>query len=214
MDWPTRIALFPLPNVLLFPGLPLPLHVFEPRYQELVNDVDKGDHLVGIVLLKGEWRQEYYGNPGVYEIGCAGRLINVEELEDGRSNILLQGVREFRILSHIMEKPYREAEVEWRPVASESLEHGERGELATLLERFLDDEISEAAARILREPSVSDAAFVNSLCYILDLAPLEKQALLQEVCIADRARRLREIVEFHLEEQRFFSGPPSLERYH
>ena len=113
---PEAIPLFPLPNAVLFPGVPLPLHIFEPRYREMVREVERSEHkLVGMVLLRGDWRKDYYGRPDVYAVGCAGRLVSVEPLPDGRFNILLQGVREFALLGEGGDRAYREGEVAWRP---------------------------------------------------------------------------------------------------
>src|SRR5437867_2777472 len=91
---PRLIPLFPLPNVVLFPQVLLPLHIFEPRYREMVKDVaESDDELIGMILLRGH---EDLADPGhdVFTIGCAGRMIRKVDLPDGRSNILLQGVRE------------------------------------------------------------------------------------------------------------------------
>ena len=99
MDLPARVPLFPLPNAVLFPGVPLPLHIFEPRYRDMVRDAERGEaRLIGMVLLRGEWRKEYYGCPEIYPVGCAGRMVSVEPLADGRYNILLHGVREFTVV--------------------------------------------------------------------------------------------------------------------
>src|SRR4029077_10195897 len=118
MSLPSSIPLFPLPNVVLFPQVLLPLHVFEPRYREMVRDVAAGDELIGMILLRGP------ESPGsgrdVYSVGCAGRMVRKVELPDGRSNILLQGVREFVAREQHFERPYRPGPVEWRPPAERS----------------------------------------------------------------------------------------------
>ena len=115
MDLPKLVPLFPLPNAVLFPGVPLPLHVFEPRYRTMVRDAERSEErLIGMVLLRGEWRREYYGAPEIYPIGCAGRMVSVEPLADGRYNILLHGVREFTIVTERRDQSYREAEIVWR----------------------------------------------------------------------------------------------------
>ena len=67
------IPLFPLPNVVFFPGVPLPLHVFEERYREMVADcIREGQELIGMTLLRGDWKDDYYGRPEIFEIGCGG----------------------------------------------------------------------------------------------------------------------------------------------
>src|SRR5262245_40726916 len=108
-ELPGLIPLFPLPNVVLFPGVPLPLHIFEPRYRDMVRDTPAGERsLIGMVLLRGDWRKEYYQNPEVFAVGCAGRVMSVQPLPDGRYNILLHGLREFVIENEVRERSYRQ----------------------------------------------------------------------------------------------------------
>ncbi len=91
---PPTIPLFPLPNVVLFPNVYLPLHIFEPRYREMVSDALDGDRIIGMVLLRPGWEGDYEGRPAVYPVGCAGLISHAERLSDGRYNIVLQGARE------------------------------------------------------------------------------------------------------------------------
>ena len=92
------LPIFPLPNVVLFPNVFLPLHIFEPRYREMVADALKSDRLIGMVLLRPGWQGDYEGRPAVYPIGCSGVITHVDQLADGRYNIVLRGVQRFRIL--------------------------------------------------------------------------------------------------------------------
>ena len=80
---PDRIPIFPLPNVVLFPHVFLPLHIFEPRYREMVADAIDGDRLIGMVLLRDGWRRYAGPNPPVFRVGCAGRITHVASLPDG-----------------------------------------------------------------------------------------------------------------------------------
>ena len=77
MDLPSTIPVFPLPSVVLFPGVPLPLHIFEPRYREMVRDAAASHEMIGMALLRGDWRRDYEGNPDIFEVGCAGKIVNV-----------------------------------------------------------------------------------------------------------------------------------------
>src|SRR5918997_2308167 len=88
-DVPNRIPVFPLPNVVFFPKTYLPLHIFEHRYRDMIADAAAEGQCIGIALLKEGWEQNYYGNPPVFEVGCAGRLVSAQGLPDGRYNILL-----------------------------------------------------------------------------------------------------------------------------
>jgi Lon protease-like protein len=210
MDLPSTIPIFPLPNVVLFPGVPLPLHIFEPRYRDMVRDSTAGPEIIGMVLLRGDWRSDYEGNPEIFEIGCAGKIVNVESLPDGRFNILLHGTREFTIRRMLLDRSYRQAEVAWRTGGQGGLGESRRATVIRLLTQFLHAEPSSPAHRLLQDQSLSDDLLVNFFSYALEIEPLEKQGLLQADTLAGRAQRLIEIIEFHLEESRLTlkrSGP-------
>jgi Lon protease-like protein len=210
MDFPSIIPVFPLPNVVLFPGVPLPLHIFEPRYRDMVRDAAQGYEIIGMTLLRGDWQARYDGNPDIFATGCAGKLVNVEALPDGRFNIVLHGLREFSVRQHIFDKSYRQAEVGWRKTVHGTLDATARDELTRLLGRFLDAQPATPAHRLLHDPSLTDDLLVNFFSYALEISPIEKQGLLEADTLADRATRLAEILEFHLVESRLTmkrSGP-------
>ena len=108
----TLLPLFPLPNVVLFPGVLLPLHIFEPRYRALTADVLDSDRRLGMVLLQPGWEPDYDGKPPIFPIGCSGVIVHAARLEDGRYNILLRGLDRFRIVTEDHALPYRRATVE------------------------------------------------------------------------------------------------------
>ncbi|HEX9368003.1 MAG TPA: LON peptidase substrate-binding domain-containing protein, partial [Vicinamibacterales bacterium] len=108
---PPTIPIFPLPNVVLFPNVFLPLHIFEPRYRQMVDAALNGDRVIGMVLLRPGWERDYEGRPPVYPIGCAGVITHAERLPDGRFNIVLRGMEKFRIASEETERLYRLATV-------------------------------------------------------------------------------------------------------
>jgi uncharacterized protein len=94
-----RLPIFPLPEVVFFPETVLPLHVFEPRYRQMITDCLAGDRWLGVVMLRPGWEKDYQGRPPVHDIAGAGEIIQAEMLSDGRYNILLDGRRRVRILS-------------------------------------------------------------------------------------------------------------------
>src|SRR6187455_1781223 len=96
---PATIPIFPLPDVVLFPDVDRPLHIFEPRYRAMVADALKGDRIIGMVLLQPGHEAEYEGRPPVYPVGCAGIITDVQELPDGRFNLVLRGFAKFRVIS-------------------------------------------------------------------------------------------------------------------
>ena len=197
MDLPSFIPIFPLPNVVLFPEVPLPLHIFEPRYREMVRDALAGPGVIGMTLLRGEWQDEYFAAPEVYRVGCAGRIVETTPLPDGKFNIVLSGLREFEIVSEQRERAYRQASVVWRPAADGALPPELRAELIRTIELYIGRTGAVDARQLLGDASLGDTTLVNFFAFWLDLSPIDKQCLLESVGEA-RARRLLEILEFHL----------------
>jgi uncharacterized protein len=191
------LPLFPLPNVVLFPNVFLPLHVFEPRYREMVADAAASDRMIGMVLLRPGWERDYEGRPPIYPIGCSGVMTHVERLPDGRYNLVLRGLERFRILEEDHEKSYRRAVIE--PLHERSLPHDDR--LAVhrhreKLETMLAPAIIGGDAKI--PTTMSDEDLINALAQYLDLEPLEKQALLEKPCLRTRAAALVELLEMKI----------------
>jgi Lon protease-like protein len=104
-----RIPLFPLPEVTFFPATVLPLHVFEPRYRQMVADCLAGDGWLAVGMLRPGWEKDYQGRPPVHQVAGAGEIIQAESLTDGRYNVLLDGRSRVRILTEepAGERPYR-----------------------------------------------------------------------------------------------------------
>lgn len=200
---PNRLPVFPLPNVVFFPKTYLPLHVFEPRYRRMVADVTIGGQCIAMALLKEGWEPDYYENPAIYPALCIGRIVSVQPLPDGRSNILLQGLERCEILEEHFEKPYREATVRVTPMQSkEGLSNGVRRSLIEVLGRYLQAREDSAAWQGFFREEVSDEVLVNTLSTYLDCTPLEKQFLLEADGLHQRARRLNDVVQFMLHEHR------------
>src|SRR4029079_18335038 len=126
---PAEIPLFPLPETTLFPGVSRPLQIYEPRYKEMIADALKGDRIIGMVRLRAGFEKDYEGRPPIYAIGCAGRIVQSEQLPDGRYLILLQGLTPFRVLGENQRKPYRLGRVEAVP---DRIEEQERLTLRSL----------------------------------------------------------------------------------
>jgi Lon protease-like protein len=106
-----RIPLFPLPGVVLLPGTLLPLHIFEPRYRAMVADALSGDRPIGMAMMKPGWERSG-ATPPIFPVGGAGRIVESEELPDGRYNIVIEGEFRYRILEESPPAPYRVARVE------------------------------------------------------------------------------------------------------
>jgi Lon protease-like protein len=197
MELPGFIPIFPLPNVVLFPEVPLPLHIFEPRYCAMVRDALAGSGLIGMVLLRGDWADDYQGAPEIYRTGCVGRIVETTPLPDGKFNIVLAGIREFTIVSEQRERAYRQATVEWREQRDSPLPVGLRSRLVQMIERYVGRSGDDLAHELLGDARLDDQTLINFFAFWLDFGPIEKQCLL-EATGADRAQRLLEVLEFHL----------------
>jgi Lon protease-like protein len=192
---PPTIPIFPLPNVVLFPNVFLPLHIFEARYRQMVEDTLKGDRIIGMVLLRPGWEGNYEGRPPVYPIGCAGVVTHAERLADGRYNIVLRGMEKFRVAGEDAERPYRMATVIAVPEPpAESVRQEMRSERRRL-EALLVPQ-PEGPQRDPKVPtSMPDEDLVNALAQYLEFDPVEKQALLERDGLLDRCRSLIELLE-------------------
>ena len=192
---PRTIPIFPLPNVVLFPNVVLPLHIFEPRYREMVSDALGGDRVIGMVLLRPGWERDYEGRPPVYPIGCAGVITHAERMADGRYNIALRGMEKFRIAGEDHSRNYRVATVE---TLTEELTPRERTEIREerrRLEALLVPQPEGRGADTKVPPAMPDEDLVNALAQYLELEPVEKQALLERTGVLDRCRSLIELLE-------------------
>jgi Lon protease-like protein len=192
---PPTIPIFPLPDAVLFPNVFLPLHIFEPRYREMVADTLKGDRIIGMTLLRPGYEAHYNGRPPIYPIGCAGVVTHSEPLADGRFNIVLRGLEKFRVTGEERGRPYRLAQVEPLP---ETIGEADREAIRNQrrrLEALLAAAIERAGAEPKFPPAVPDEDLVNALAQYIQLEPLERQALLERDGILDRCRGLVELLE-------------------
>ena len=197
---PPTIPLFPLPNAVLFPNVFLPLHIFEPRYREMVADALEGDRIIGMTLLRPGWERDYEGRPAIYPIGCAGLITFVERHKDGRYNIVLRGLEKFRVIEEdaTTARPYRIARVDSIVESVESMSDDERSAMRTArrrLESLLVPQPEGRGAEPKVPPSMPDEDLVNALAQYLELEPVEKQALLERETLLARCRSLIELLE-------------------
>ena len=191
---PAIIPIFPLPNVVLFPSVFLPLHIFEDRYRQMLTEVLQGDRIIGIVLVRGK-RDDIEEPPPVHPIGCAGLVSHAEPLPDGRSNIILRGLQRFRIDQEEHSRSYRRAEITPLPEISSEASALELNQTRTRLETLLAGRLETDSGEIMVQSDMGDEDLVNTLAQYLDLDPLEKQALLQFDDLVDRSRALIELLE-------------------
>lgn len=198
-----HLPLFPLPDLVHFPRTELRLHVFEPRYRQLLRDLARapGRKWIGMVLLRPGWSEEYEGKPPIHPTGTAGRLESVEPLPDGRSNIVLYGDFRFEVEQEIGERPYRLARVRRLAEPDAALSEIDlpalRRDIAGLAER-LSCEMGERfplPGESLREllHQASTEELVNRIASDLDVPALRKQQLLA-ADLPERAQSLLSIL--------------------
>jgi uncharacterized protein len=193
---PPTIPIFPLPNVVLFPNVFLPLHIFEARYRQMVDAALGGDRIIGMVLLRPGWEGDYEGRPPVYPIGCAGVITHAERLPDGRFNIVLRGMEKFRIAGEeATSELYRIASVvSVAEPSADSVKAEMRGERRRLESLLVPQ--PEGQPRDQKVPSsMPDEDLVNALAQYMEFEPVEKQALLERDGLLDRCRSLIELLE-------------------
>lgn len=187
---PSEIPLFPLPEVVLFPGVRRPLQIYEPRYRDMIADALKGNRIIGTVLLQPGFEANYEGRPPVYSIGCAGVIDDYELLPDGRYVILLRGLTTFRIAGEDQRKPYRLARVEEIPELLKDDERGPlstaRSKLADLLNKTLPVDVEPP------DPKLEDVEFINITAQALAMSEADRQSLLERNSVLARARALVE----------------------
>jgi Lon protease-like protein len=155
--------------------MPLPLHVFEPRYRKMVEDALATHRSIGMILLKPGWEADYEGRPPIYPVGCSGEIAQHERLEDGRYNIVLRAQSRFRVLEEHDDEPYRIATVELLPD-----EPGNPDALDSLRRRVLTTiaRAVEGPSSLVLQGDVPHELLVNALSQSLGLSPVEKQSLL------------------------------------
>jgi len=195
---PSLIPIFPLPNVVLFPNVFLPLHIFETRYRAMVADALAGDRIIGMALLQPGYQSDYEGRPPVYPVGTAGVITHTEALPDGRFNIVLRGIEKFRILEEDASRPYRLARIDPLPELTSEVEREAVRDQRRKLEAALKTTIELTGSEPTFSPSVSDADVVNALAQYLELEPIERQALLERDGVLARAQGLAELLEFKM----------------
>jgi Lon protease-like protein len=187
----TRLSIFPLPGAILYPGLQLPLHIFEPRYRALVTDSLARDRRIAMIQPQGSFE----GAP-LFTIGCVGHIGQVEALDDGRFNLVLEGVARFRLLREIdAATPFRQVEAELLvEPRDEPLSAIERAGFEREARRF-------AAAQGYRVDwesvaRLDDVSLINGVSQIAPFDAAAKQALLEAEGIAARCELLVQLMQF------------------
>jgi Lon protease-like protein len=186
-----RLSIFPLAGALLFPGLQLPLRIFEPRYRAMVSDALARDQRIAMIQPQG-------GSDGapLFRVGCVGKIADVEALEDGRYNVVLQGIARFHILRELdVTTPFRQVEAELiAEPETEALSAIERAGFEREARTF-----ATAQGYAVDWDSVGkldDAALINGVAQIAPFDIAAKQALLEAQTLAARCELLVQLMQF------------------
>lgn len=199
------LPLFPLPNLVFFPNTRLPLHVFEPRYRQLVKDVIDADSRFGIVLLRSGWEEDYFGAPAIHPCGTMGTIEQAVSLDDGKFNILVRGDVRFQILGEVSHVPYRTARVVAQPQLERSPTeaYAQREWLADLSRQYLTYLPNQMAVPEIE--TVGLDALTNALIMSLNLDAEEKQRLLEIDDLLTRAEQIGAELQNRIESLRFLA---------
>lgn len=197
----TRLPIFPLVGAILFPGLQLPLHIFEPRYRALVGSALARDRRIAMIQPQGP-----ADDAPLFSIGCVGKIADVEALEDGRYNIVLEGEARFRMVREIAAStPFRQIEAELiAEPEDEALSPVERASFEREARRFADRQGYsvdwDSAERL------DDVSLINGVSQIAPFDSAAKQALLEAADLRQRCELLVQLMQF------FGRGDPDEER--
>jgi Lon protease-like protein len=192
-----RIAIFPLPGAVLFPGLHLPLHIFEPRYRAMVQEVLARDRQIGMIqprVLAGEEDRE---PPALDDIGCIGKIVDIEALDDGRFNLVLEGTARFRVRRELdVTTPFRQIEAEIAPEREDAavLSGIERASLEREAKRFAERQGYVVDWNAVGQ--LDDATLVNGIAQVAPFDAAAKQALLEAASIDARAELVVQMMQF------------------
>jgi Lon protease-like protein len=189
------VPVFPLPEAVLFPGVRMPLHIFEPRYQAMVKDAWAGERLIALATLLPGWEKDYEGAPPFHPLATVGRIVERVELPEGRSNLVLEGLERARLDEEFTDRPYRLARAQVvadLPVPSGDAETAELKERLLLTYAYL--------VHLLRHPeepvafddeTTSLESVVHVICQNLDVPVFQKLRALEAAGPLERAPMAR-----------------------
>jgi len=188
---PTRLSIFPLSGAILFPGLQLPLHIFEPRYRALVGDALVRDRRIAMV----QPQRAVEGSP-LYTVGTVGRIGEIEAMDDGRYNLILEGESRFKLLSELdVTTAFRQVEGDLiEDDYEETLSYAQRGGFEREAREFADSQGYSVDWDSVER--LDDQSLINGVSQIAPFDPASKQALLEAASLSDRCELLVQLMQF------------------
>jgi uncharacterized protein len=199
------LPLFPLPNLVFFPRTRLPLHIFEPRYRQMISDAVAADHRFGIVLLRPGWEGEYFGAPPIHTLGTVGQIEQAVPLDDGRYNVLVRGEVRFRVVGEVSREPYRTARVIVQPEQTREVAqaYAQKEWLADLSRQYLHYLPDQSSVPEI--DTVELEALTNALIMSLNIDVQEKQRLLEIDDLIARAEDIGRELQNRIESLQFLA---------
>jgi len=203
---PTQwMPLFPLPSTVFFPSTDLPLHIFEPRYRQMIDEALEGDGKIGMVLLKPGWESNYNAKPEIAQIGCFGTIDRHTKFPDGKYNILLKGVSRFQIVKEFGGKPYRRAEIKLLKEENDEFIIGDdRSEKIRLINHtreftnLLPDSRPEKIDSVLKSCKLM-SELADHLAYQLDITVEQKQSFLEQQDVKKRVEFIHSMIQMKID---------------
>ncbi len=190
------VPLFPLPQTVFYPHTVLPLHIFEPRYRQMVADALDGQRKIGMVLLLPGWEEKYFAAPPIAKVGCVGEIEKHVRLDDGKYNMVLKGLNRFQIVGETEGKPYRRAHIApLKEINDQSLNPGPNSLKEELIRHCLQyTRLLPSGENFKKEMNLEACKTLSHLtdqmAYQLNLTVEQKQKLLEE---QDVLRRIEAI---------------------
>lgn len=192
--------IFPLPTLVLFPDVFVPLKIFEPRYVQMVEDALADDELIAVALLKPGWEEDYNGKPAIHPVVCLGKILKYKELPSGEYDIILYGIARARVEEELASDPYRRALV---TVLEELAPLSQAEQIAQRMMRALDlvpgrkSMIWELRrmANQLRGVDASAGRYADAVANAGDLRPEDRYCVLEETDVLKRLERLIDMLE-------------------
>jgi len=187
-----RLPIFPLTGAVLFPGMQLPLHIFEPRYRAMVGDALIRDRLIAMI----QPRRSVEGAP-LYDVGCIGRIGEIQAMDDGRYNLILEGTSRFRLVRELdVTTAYRQVEAEIvAEDEDETLTHAQRGGFEREARHFADSQGYSVDWDSVER--LDDRSLINGVSQIAPFDPASKQALLEAETLTARCELLVRLMQFY-----------------
>jgi len=199
------LPLFPLPTTVFYPNTRLPLHIFEPRYRQMVADALKGKQKIGMVLLLPGWEESYFAEPPIASLGCVGDIEKHTLLEKGKYNLVLKGLNRFRIVQEIAGKPYRRAKIELLQEINDQVLDTPHPPIKENLLKHCDQYLSmlPSGEKFKRELNLDRCEtlshLVDLLAYRLNLTVEQKQKFLEEPDVLRRVNAIHSAISVKID---------------